>query len=330
MTEESYDLKKSSEGQLRQLYPILLDVHGNVIDGFHRKEVDENWPTITLGHIDSTAKLELARLASNFCRRNVSAEELEQKIGFLIGAGLKVEEIAEQTGISERTIFKYMPERLKDKEKVKAGLTRKSYDSAEAVQQTVKTQDMPPHPPTAKHPVKCDLCPIGTGTWFPYRLKDGRVLCPVCLKSLWDNGEVTEDDLLKEGETPQVKSPEKPKPKLEVREYKPQEKWEQRVAQMHPQHSKMEQELLLKLQGLGVMRDKEFCVQTTTPDFYFPKQKLAVYVDGLVHKGKEERDSYLRNLLTERHQVRVVAIPYEAFSKQEVERVFDQIKEALI
>lgn len=307
MSEKSYDLKKSVEG-LGQLYPILIDAHGNIIDGFHRKEIDPKWPTVKLEHIDSTVKLEAARLAANFNRRDVPPEELTQKIGFLIGAGLKVEEVAEQTGISERTIYKYMPERLKDKKMVEAGGKayeeyRKSQDKAEAIQLTVKTQDMPL--------VECDCCRMGTRNPKPFGKY--KQLCENCY--------------VKAVKYPRLfqREPAITKPK----EYKPKESWEQRRALMHPQHSKMEQELLLKLQGSGAMTDKLFCLQSTTPDFYFPKQKLAIYVDGPVHKGKEERDSRLRDLLTKRHEVRVVSIPYESFTKQEVERVFKQIKEAL-
>jgi very-short-patch-repair endonuclease/DNA-binding CsgD family transcriptional regulator len=317
--EESYSLKKSSQGQLKQLYPILLDAHGNVIDGFHRKEADENWPTLTLGHIDSTVKLELARLASNFCRRNVPFRELEQKIGFLIGAGLKVKEIADQTGISERTIYRHMPEQLKKPEakaigeamKEKSEIVRKELTSLTAPEVANVLDKIKPTYTSMREAIfadmrQCEKC----GAQF-HRSKgsiiNGKIICPKC------SGEGK--PIIREH-------------KVEV---KPvfKEAWEHRVAQMHPQHSKMENELLVKLQGLGAMTDKLFCLQSTTPDFYFPKQKLAVYVDGPVHKGKEERDSYLRDLLTKRHQVRVVAIPYLAFSKQEVERVFEQIKEAL-
>ena len=48
-----------------QLYPVLLDKHGNVVDGLHRLKADPNWPKIRL----------VARLIANVCRRNVPAEE---------------------------------------------------------------------------------------------------------------------------------------------------------------------------------------------------------------------------------------------------------------
>jgi very-short-patch-repair endonuclease len=121
--------------------------------------------------------------------------------------------------------------------------------------------------------------------------------------------------------------PSKPQPKLEVKEWKPKETWEQRKAVMKPQHSRIEEALLLKLyeKGLTPITDKEFCIQSTTPDFYFPDKNLAIYVDGAVHEGKEDRDNQLRDLLEQRHHVRVVSIPYKDFTQEETERVFQQI-----
>ena len=116
MTEEKreeYDLKASMEG-IGRLTPVLKDAFGNVIDGFHRLRADPNWPAVKLEHIDNPIKLELARLAVNFCRRRVPKEELQAKIEFLIRTGgLTPEEISRYTGISKATIYRYMPEELK-------------------------------------------------------------------------------------------------------------------------------------------------------------------------------------------------------------------------
>jgi len=113
---------------------------------------------------------------------------------------------------------------------------------------------------------------------------------------------------------------------------KPTDSWEFRKARMQPQHGKMEQALLLKLQEAQirpVVTDRQFCLQTTTPDFYFPNKKLAVYLDGPVHKGREDRDEKLRGLLKKRQGVNVLSVPYTSMSKQETERIFTLIKEAL-
>ena len=137
--EVPYSLAASREG-LGELAPVLKDAHGNVIDGFHRLGENANWHAITVPTIDTPVKLELARLAVNFNRRKVTPQELTQRITFLINEGLKPEEIAEKAGISERTIYKYIPQEFKDQKKVNAGLTTKSTQVAERVQQTVNTQ----------------------------------------------------------------------------------------------------------------------------------------------------------------------------------------------
>ena len=117
--ESAYSLSASKAG-LGELAPVLKDVHGNIIDGFHRKGENADWHEVVLPAIDSPVKLELARLAVNFCRRKVSSDELRERITFLVKHGLKPNEIAEQTGISLRTVQRYMPQEFKDPVKVAA------------------------------------------------------------------------------------------------------------------------------------------------------------------------------------------------------------------
>lgn len=121
--EQSYSLAASREG-LGELTPVLLDAYGAIIDGFHRRKENPEWHAVTVPHIDNPIKRELARLAVNFARRKVPDEELMQRLTFLSKAGLKPEEIAEKTGISKRTIFRHLPQDLKDQKKVEAGLSR--------------------------------------------------------------------------------------------------------------------------------------------------------------------------------------------------------------
>ncbi|MHA1712025.1 MAG: hypothetical protein ACTSUS_08220 [Candidatus Freyarchaeota archaeon] len=68
------DLKVSSE-RVGRFYPILVDKHGNVIDGMHRLEADESWPKMRLENVETGEQRLLARLISNVCRRHVPAEE---------------------------------------------------------------------------------------------------------------------------------------------------------------------------------------------------------------------------------------------------------------
>jgi len=44
---------KFSSKRAGRLYPVLLDKHGNVIDGLHRLVADEKWPKITLENVET-------------------------------------------------------------------------------------------------------------------------------------------------------------------------------------------------------------------------------------------------------------------------------------
>jgi len=94
-----------------QLYPVLLDKHGNVVDGLHRLKADPNWPKIRLDFIESDEQRLVARLIANVCRRNVPAEEksrmLEELGELYVKEGVKpgaepARKISEVTGMSLR------------------------------------------------------------------------------------------------------------------------------------------------------------------------------------------------------------------------------------
>jgi hypothetical protein len=77
--EERYDLGESKHS-VRELCPVLLDAHGNVIDGYHRLRADPGWRTETLEHIRTPTQLVLARIIANTHRRAVSREEREEQV----------------------------------------------------------------------------------------------------------------------------------------------------------------------------------------------------------------------------------------------------------
>jgi len=122
-----YDLKKSKK--VGQLYPVLVDAKGNVIDGYHRLEADPNWRKEKLSEIDTEEKLLVARCVANWNRRQISREEKEEWINSLARIyqkqGLKVSskgrrneimaKIMEVTGLSDRTVGAYLDERYKQK-----------------------------------------------------------------------------------------------------------------------------------------------------------------------------------------------------------------------
>ncbi|RLI00083.1 hypothetical protein DRO19_00425, partial [Candidatus Bathyarchaeota archaeon] len=58
-------------------------------------------------------------------------------------------------------------------------------------------------------------------------------------------------------------------------------------------------------------------------------QRLAVFLDGPVHKGREDRDEALRELLWKRHNVEPLTIEYERYTKQQVQEIVELILQAL-
>ena len=105
-----------------RLYPVLLDRHGNVIDGMHRLVADEKWPKITLENVETEEHRLIARLVSNICRRHVPAmekKEILERLGEIyqkegVKPGEIAYKIAEETGMSYTWVMKYLPEKFKD------------------------------------------------------------------------------------------------------------------------------------------------------------------------------------------------------------------------
>lgn len=196
-----YALATSKEG-LGELCPVLKDHFGNIIDGYHRKGENANWREETCDWIDTPEKLEAARLAVNFARRDMAPEEIKERITHLVKSGLKVEDIAKLTGISERTVLKYMPQEFKDQKKVDAGRTPKTnVNSAEALQHTVKMPDSIPACTgnfvprvrtfaEAAAEVACETAKVAESSFSPREVEEeevvpeGTPLCPCCGASM--------------------------------------------------------------------------------------------------------------------------------------------------
>jgi len=69
----------------------------------------------------------------------------------------------------------------------------------------------------------------------------------------------------------------------------------------------------LQKHSLHFMTQQEFCLQSTTPDFFFPNVNLAVYLDGeQVHKNRELKDKELSNKLKRRWGCTVRRMVYHA------------------
>jgi len=118
---ESLELKSSSE-RIGQLYPILVDCHGKIIDGQHRYSVDKGWKTMRLNHIRTEKDRLIARIISNIVRRSVSQREKTELLAELgeiylnegVEPGRIAYKIAEETGMSYTWVMKYLPDKFKD------------------------------------------------------------------------------------------------------------------------------------------------------------------------------------------------------------------------
>jgi hypothetical protein len=120
-----FDLKKSE--RIGQLYPVLVDAKGNIIDGFHRLEADPHWRKQRIVEIDTEEKLLVARCISNWHRRQVSREEKENWLNDLAkiykkqglsSNGIRGQneikaKIVEITGLDPRTVEVYLKPEFK-------------------------------------------------------------------------------------------------------------------------------------------------------------------------------------------------------------------------
>ncbi len=127
----------SSSKRIGQLYPILVDYYGNIIDGKHRFSADEKWKRVRLEHIKTEKDRLIARIVGNNLRRTVSGNEkraLLDRLGEIyfnkgIELGKIAYRIAEETGMSYQWVMKYLPDRFKDRlqsERAKPALRRRA------------------------------------------------------------------------------------------------------------------------------------------------------------------------------------------------------------
>ena len=162
--------------------------------------------------------------------------------------------------------------------------------------------------------VECARCHMADRNCQEY---GGEILCLRCLE-------------LAKYKPEKVPLREPSAPKVTTAIIKPKETWEHRRAVMTPQVSKMEEAVLVKLEQKGLHPEvqKEFCLRSTRPDYYFPQQNLAIFLDGPVHKGREDRDEAIRELLQRRCGVTPLGIAYEGTSQAELDEIVNKIVEA--
>jgi len=143
------ELKNSSD-RVGQLYPILIDHFGQIIDGEHRSKANPNWRRVKLDHIKTEKDLFIARIACNTIRRNATSREkteLLEKLGQICinegtPIGKVVYELMYQTGMSYRWVAKYLPKRFKDNKRAHQRARKKRFVACHATNSFV-LDDLP-------------------------------------------------------------------------------------------------------------------------------------------------------------------------------------------
>jgi very-short-patch-repair endonuclease len=105
--------------------------------------------------------------------------------------------------------------------------------------------------------------------------------------------------------------------------------WRERL---HPNPSRMEQELAFKLQDEGIQYQTQVEIPITTADFYFPTEPrpLVVFVDGRVHLKISQmmKDEELRTLLRKKGY-RILELYYDSYSDKKRDQLYEEIRNNL-
>jgi hypothetical protein len=98
---EGYSLAESRKS-INELYPVLVDFHGNIIDGNSRIEAFPSWRREVREDIKSESQLCLARIVANSHRRVVTVGERAEQLEALARSLMKNE------GVSKANIIKVL------------------------------------------------------------------------------------------------------------------------------------------------------------------------------------------------------------------------------
>jgi len=112
MTEFNLEELRKSKETIGQIFPVIKDQNGKILDGFHRKRVDPNWKETVVNVKDDLEAL-LIRVHSNILRRKVDEKEKQEWVkdarSILQKRELKgtQEEIAKTLGMSQSWVRDY-------------------------------------------------------------------------------------------------------------------------------------------------------------------------------------------------------------------------------
>jgi len=107
---------RESEKLIGQLYPVLVDEQGNILDGQHRLKADPNWRKEVVKGVDSERKRAMIRLHANWHRRRTQPDQILEEIAKITewkGAA----PYAAFLGCSVRTVQRYLPQQYKSRDR---------------------------------------------------------------------------------------------------------------------------------------------------------------------------------------------------------------------
>jgi len=111
MTEKLVDRLKRSAEDVGELYPVLVDEKGEVLDGRSRLKANPNWRKFQIEGLDDIKKLKI-KYHANWHRKDFNRSKALTEIAETTRwRGLKP--FADFLGVTEKTISKYLPEKYK-------------------------------------------------------------------------------------------------------------------------------------------------------------------------------------------------------------------------
>ena len=205
---------------------------------------------------------------------------------------------------------------------------KKREEVIEKVEETIKETGKPPTIKQIQNMTQipqCERCSVRSSSVKPEKIngKD-RNLCERCSQyAKLHHEEIVShfrfQEQVKEGKVPaKLATPSKPT-----------ETWDQRLAQRSPEHSEMQDWITQKLMDSGVrpvITDRWVCLEGTKPDQELPSLNAFLFLDGEeAHKGRSDRDSYLRGQLEKHTGKHVVSVSFKGKSDREKQRVWSEV-----